>query len=112
MAQDGLYQVYQSVMYTPLLHSGHGRQRFGFVDDATFQVEECEMDPLSDNDQNEHQSVSVAALKKILMQALAWFFLHKSMTNMSETAYLHLDQIPLYEIMAVIEAKSSSSMTL
>ena len=59
-------------------------------------VLECEVDFLSDNDdQNEHQPVSVAALKKIHMQALAWFFLHKSMSNMSETAYIHLDQIPV-----------------
>ena len=46
------------------------------------QVEECEMDLLSDDDdQNEHQSVFVAALKKILMQAVSWFFLHKSLTK-------------------------------
>ena len=36
----------------------------------------------------------VAALKKVLTQALVWFFLHKSMTNMSKTPYIHLDQIP------------------
>ena len=88
-------QLYQHVMHTPLPHSGHGRQRFEFVDDETSQVEECELDSSPDNDdQNEHQPVSVAALKKILMQALAWFFLHKSMSNMSETAYICLDQIP------------------
>ena len=62
--------------------------------DETSQVEECELDSSPDNDdQNEHQPVSVAALKKILMQALAWFFIHKSMSNMSETAYICLDQI-------------------
>ena len=73
--------LYQRVMYTPLPHSGHARQRFELVDNATSQVEECEVNLLSDNDdKNEHQSVSVATLKKILMQALAWFFLHKSMT--------------------------------
>lgn len=88
-------QLYQRVMHTPLPHSGHGRRRFEFVDDETSQVEECELDSSPDNDdQNEHQPVSVAALKKILMQALAWFFLHKSMSNMSETAYIRLDQIP------------------
>ena len=59
-------------------------KRFEFVDNATSQVEECEVDLLSDNDdQNEHESVSVADLKKILMQALAWFFLHKSMRKQS-----------------------------
>ena len=40
-------------MYTPLPHSGHGRQRFEFVDDAKSHVEECEVDLSSDNDQNE-----------------------------------------------------------
>ena len=61
------------------------------------QVEECEVDLFSDDDdQNEQQSVSIAALKKklmqavsvsiaalkkILMQAVSWFFLHKSLTK-------------------------------
>ena len=98
-------QLYQRVMHTPLPHSGHGRQRFEFVDDETSQVEECELDSSPDNDdQNEHQPVSVAALKKILMQALAWFSLHKLMTNMSETAYIRLDQIPFIFISRSIQS--------
>ena len=28
-------QLYQCIMYTPLPYSGHGRQRFEFVDNAT-----------------------------------------------------------------------------
>ena len=45
-----LMQLYQRVTYTQLPHSGHGRQRFEFVDDVTCQIEECETDLLSDND--------------------------------------------------------------
>ena len=57
-------QLYQLVMHTPLPHSGHGRQRFEFVDDETSQVEECKLDSLPyHDDQNEHQPVSVTALK-------------------------------------------------
>ena len=42
-------------------------KRFEFVDDATSQFEECEVDLLSDNDdENEHESVSVATLKRYL----------------------------------------------
>ena len=88
-------QLYQRVIQTPLPDCGHAKRGFTFEDDATSQADECDTNCTSVNDdQSEHQQVSVAALKKILMQALAWFFLHKSMTAMSDTAQIRLDLIP------------------
>ena len=88
-------QLYQRVIHTPLPDSGHAKQKFVFVDDATSQADECERYSIPDNDDpSESWPVSVATLKKILMQALAWFFIHKSMTTMSETAQIRLDLIP------------------
>ena len=44
-------------------------------------------------DEDHCQSVPIATLKKILLQALAWFYNYTQINDMSETAHIRLDQI-------------------
>ena len=82
-------QLYQRVTYTQLPHSGHEDKGL-----SLWMMQHARLK----NVKWIHYLImmikwAVAALKKILIQALAWFFLHKSMTNTSKTVYIHVNML-------------------
>ena len=90
--------LYQRIMDTPVPPTGHLREVVDFVDDAgQVSVNSTENEDL---EEDECQSVPIALLKKILIQALSWLYVHKSISCLSETAEIKLDEIPFMPSMA------------
>ncbi len=88
-------QLYKRIIHTPLPGSGHSKQPNTFVDD------EVDNDSDGTDSEVEHatqldmkQPISISTLKQVLIRALSWFFIHKSLQSVSNTANLRLDQIP------------------
>ena len=64
--------------------------------DVISENEESETDatPILNDDFIDCHHIPVINLKKILLQALSWFFIHKSLTGICESAHIQLDHMP------------------
>ena len=69
-------------------HLGHSIQQNVIIYDVISENEESETDatPILNDDFIDCHHIPVINLKKILLQALSWFFIHKSLTGICESA--------------------------
>ena len=84
------------ILHTPLPQLGHGIQQNVIIYDVISENEESETDstPILNDDFIDCHHIPVINLKKILLQALSWFFIHKSLTGICESAHIQLDHMP------------------
>ena len=101
-------QLYQRILHTPAPDSGHHRQQNSFIDDEVSHDDSFENDLCFEDTDVEDQQIPISTLKQILMRAVSWFFIHKSMGNVSESAHLHFSQIPF--MISTISDLSNSLM--
>ena len=85
-------QVYQRIMHMPVPYSGHNKQRHDLITKDEEPVPEA--DTLLKSEERDSPLVPVAILKKILLRALSWFYTHKAMISVSETAHIQLEIVP------------------
>lgn len=88
-------ELLNRILNTPV-PIGHVKQKEDFVDDDTTPLEGNAIDCFSadDNEMESMKCVSISILKSILMRAISWFFIHKSIQSISETAHISISQIP------------------
>ena len=85
-------QLYQRILNTPLPSEGHSRQQDSYGADEAAPEDACDH-PTSDVECDD-KSIHVSTLKHVLMRAVSWYFIHKSLENVSEASCISLDQIP------------------
>ena len=92
IASSTYTQLYHRILDTPIPDVGHSKQGNTYVEDET--ITSITADSTLDNDIEMKETCRISILKDILMQSLSWFFIHKSIQGVSETAHIFLDQIP------------------
>ena len=86
--------MYQRIMHTPVPHLGHVKQKHDFVEDETSQMNEIEPSVLETSEQSEIQPVPIAFLKKLLVQAISWYYTHRTILSLSDSANLKIYHVP------------------
>lgn len=99
-------QIYNRVMHTPLPEVGHVKQRDNFIDNEDDMTPAANIDLTLTGVNECDEFIHVYTLKKILMQSISWYFTHKFIQDMSETAQIRIDQIP-FMISATSDLSSS-----
>lgn len=89
-------ELFHRIQHTPLPDIGHNKQKDELIDaGSSHSSETADSDCFSiDDSEIECPSIPISILKSILMQAISWYFLHKSVQSISETAHISIYQIP------------------